>query len=70
MNSSSRSPQTGTYIYNGIDRIDSNIGYEPDNCVTCCVICNRMKNKYSKNAFLLHVSKITKYLKLEINSEN
>lgn len=29
--------------FNGIDRIDSSIGYEKDNCVPCCATCNRMK---------------------------
>lgn len=29
--------------FNGIDRIDSNIGYQKDNCVPCCATCNRMK---------------------------
>lgn len=29
--------------FNGIDRIDSNLGYFIDNCVPCCATCNRMK---------------------------
>lgn len=28
----------------GIDRVDSNITYLPDNCVSCCVDCNKGKN--------------------------
>lgn len=28
---------------NGIDRLNNNIGYEKDNCVACCEMCNMMK---------------------------
>ncbi len=35
---------TGDYIYNGIDRIDSNKGYTLDNVVACCKKCNRAKD--------------------------
>lgn len=35
------------FIYNGIDRIDSNIGYIISNCVSCCSICNISKNNLS-----------------------
>lgn len=34
----------GEYIYNGIDRVDNNLGYIPDNCVPCCGYCNWMKS--------------------------
>jgi aldehyde:ferredoxin oxidoreductase len=34
----------GDYIYNGLDRINSNKGYELDNVVTCCKHCNRLKS--------------------------
>ena len=33
----------GEYVYNGIDRIDSNKGYTMDNVVSCCPICNYAK---------------------------
>lgn len=36
----------------GIDRLDSTKNYTLDNCVPCCFICNRMKNKYSLQTFL------------------
>lgn len=42
----------------GIDRIDSNKNYTKDNCVPCCFICNRMKNKYDLHTFLDKVEKI------------
>ena len=36
---------------NGIDRIDSAIGYIEDNCVPCCEMCNMMKWVLSVNFF-------------------
>lgn len=30
-------------LYNGIDRINNNTGYEPPNCVSCCTTCNKAK---------------------------
>jgi len=38
--------------YNGIDRVDNSLGYNIDNCVSCCFICNRAKNTMSVNEFL------------------
>jgi hypothetical protein len=42
----------------GIDRLNSKEPYCMENCVTCCFICNRIKNKYSLELFLDKVSKI------------
>jgi len=47
-----------TFIYNGIDRIDSSKGYEMDNIVPCCIICNQMKNDLSQEDFYNHLKKI------------
>lgn len=38
-------------IYNGIDRINNNIGYLPDNCLPCCSVCNRAKGSMSIEEF-------------------
>lgn len=43
-------PATGSF--NGIDRIDSDIGYINDNVASCCVYCNRMKNNYTLEKFI------------------
>lgn len=40
------------YIYNGIDRIDSSIGYIMGNVVPCCAQCNRAKGDCSAREFL------------------
>lgn len=42
----------------GIDRVDSSKPYTIDNCVPCCFVCNRMKNKYPLDLFLSQVEKI------------
>lgn len=31
-------------ITNGVDRVDSSVGYSPENCVSCCTVCNRAKS--------------------------
>ena len=38
--------------YNGIDRIDSNVGYTIDNCVACCKNCNYIKNTMDIGSFI------------------
>jgi hypothetical protein len=48
--------------YNGIDRIDSNIGYTMDNCVPCCSICNYMKHTLDTESFLKKIESIYKKL--------
>jgi len=45
-------------IVNGIDRIDSNKGYEEGNVRPCCKHCNTAKNTLSENQFKDLISKI------------
>lgn len=47
--------------HNGIDRLNSSIGYELDNCVPCCYICNRAKAQLDDQSFLNHITKIYNY---------
>lgn len=49
---------SGDYIYNGIDRVDNSRGYEIDNCVSCCSVCNRMKRELNIDDFMAHIKKI------------
>lgn len=44
--------------YNGIDRINSSIGYLADNVVTCCKNCNSAKMELSTDDFKNHIIKI------------
>lgn len=41
----------GSYVYNGIDRVDNNLGYVLTNVVTCCNICNRAKGTLTLEEF-------------------
>ncbi len=37
---------------NGVDRLDSLKGYDMDNCVPCCAVCNYMKLDYTVEEFI------------------
>lgn len=43
---------------NGVDRIDSTKGYEEDNCVSACRMCNIMKNGYTETEFFQRIKRI------------
>lgn len=49
-------------VVNGIDRIDSKIGYNISNCVPCCEVCNRMKMAISYEDFIRHILKIASHV--------
>jgi len=53
----------GSYIYNGLDRLNSLEGYVLNNVVPCCTKCNMMKWVLSKEDFLKHITKIFYYQK-------
>ena len=48
----------GEYKYNGVDRVDNSRGYELDNVVPCCALCNRCKRDMSRSEFLLWVTRV------------
>jgi hypothetical protein len=50
--------------FNGIDRINSTIGYEIENCVSCCQMCNYLKGSLSDNAFICRAEHILTNQKL------
>jgi hypothetical protein len=46
------------YIYTGIDRIDSKLGYTIENTVPCCKFCNMAKQNYPVEELLKWIDKI------------
>lgn len=48
----------GELRYNGLDRIDSSIGYKMDNLATACKHCNFAKNNRSTEEFLSWAQKV------------
>jgi hypothetical protein len=57
----------GSFVANGVDRVDSDKGYTLDNVVPCCPECNMMKMDLSINVFLARVHKIANNVKLKSN---
>jgi 5-methylcytosine-specific restriction endonuclease McrA len=59
-NRSVRSSRKEVYFYNGLDRIDSSLGYTETNVVPCCYSCNRAKSDLSQSEFYALVEAIYK----------
>lgn len=50
----------GEDSFGGIDRIDSSLGYEINNCVPCCWNCNMMKGTKKPEEFIKNCRDIVK----------
>lgn len=56
------SPNSFGHIeFNGVDRIDNNIGYTIENCVTCCRNCNMAKCNFSYEEFMAWLKRIIEF---------
>lgn len=42
----------------GVDRLDNDKEYSKDNCVPCCLVCNRMKLNFTSEQFISQVKLI------------
>ena len=51
-----------TLKYNGIDRVDNSKGYDSDNVVSCCKICNKMKSDLDIKDFKNQIKKIHNHI--------
>lgn len=56
-----RSP---VFVCNGIDRVDSALGYTPTNCVPCCTACNRAKSSMTLADFKEWARRVYRHLGL------
>lgn len=56
----------GVFVCNGIDRIDSSLGYVSNNITPCCKTCNMMKGVLSSKLFLEHAKRISDF---QLNKE-
>lgn len=54
----------GSYVYNGLDRVDNEIGYNPGNVVPCCFFCNRAKGVKSQLEFLEWIGRLIRNQKM------
>lgn len=45
-------------LWNGLDRIDSSIGYEVSNCLPCCGFCNRSKLDKTYQEFMEWIERL------------
>lgn len=52
------SSQKYGFFHNGIDRVDNDLGYTPENVVPCCKVCNYAKNNMSQNDFFSWVLRV------------
>jgi hypothetical protein len=51
------------YQYNGVDRLDSSLGYTLENCVSACGVHNKMKLDMSAEDFLKACKAVVDYFK-------
>jgi len=59
----------GSYIYNGIDRIDSSKGYTLDNVLPCCGKCNMAKSVMDINEFKKWIIKVYNNFQLDSDTD-
>ena len=55
------------YYYNGLDRINNDLGYMESNTVTCCKNCNKSKSAFSQLYFYNWVKRTHKNLQKKIS---
>lgn len=56
------------FIYNGLDRIDSNKGYVIDNVVSCCGICNHAKHTMSYEKFVAWLDRLVNFRSKDLSA--
>lgn len=62
--------QDKQFFANGVDRLDSTLGYSKENCVPCCKSCNFMKHTLTFDQFVNRVLKIKNHMNLDDRPKN
>jgi hypothetical protein len=53
------------FLYNGLDRLNNDLGYEIENVVPCCKNCNTAKSDQSKEDYINWIKKCYNHLNLK-----
>lgn len=56
------SQTTSDFLHNGLDRVDSSLGYIEGNCVPACKTCNFAKNNMTLEAFVAWAARVENHL--------
>lgn len=56
--------KNSTLFYNGVDRVNNNIGYTVDNAVSCCKTCNFLKGRFNVDEFVEQIERIHSHCSL------
>lgn len=59
--SNKRTTSNGSFVYNGLDRVDPKIGYNIANVVPCCIDCNIAKSNMTMDEFMCWLRKAASY---------
>lgn len=60
-----KTKKSPSLLYNGIDRVDNNIGYTAKNSVPCCFICNKAKGTLSLKEFNIWRKRLSNFYRRE-----
>jgi hypothetical protein len=60
---SSPTSRTGVFVYNGVDRKDSSLGYTSDNVVPCCKECQKAKSNTPYDVFIAFINRAGNFQK-------
>lgn len=60
--SSTNNTTSPKFIYNGLDRMDNQLGYTLENCVPACWPCNKLKKANNTEEFLDRVKRIYEHV--------
>ena len=57
VDNSEAAKEHSAFVRNGLDRVDSNLGYTLDNVLPCCSICNYAKQDLRQDVFMQWIAR-------------